>query len=161
MVGSQDGERVSIPSVSPIPTGLRLPARGCTAAGGLPRVSTTVSHQPQWGCVLGIVCRPPGHNPVGVGADFRRQPKVGADAPTLGFGTQPRWGCNKVRCAPDGQNPPLSDRELSQLAARGKPDACGRIARWRGNPPALRAMSSSLLSGSGATFFPLQPPRRF
>lgn len=35
------------------------------------------------------------HNLVGVVPVLPRSPKVGAGAPTLGFGPQPRWGWRK------------------------------------------------------------------
>ena len=76
-----------------IPTGLRLPAQGCTASGGLPWVRGTKIHQPQGGCIHGIIRRSPEHNPVGVGdvgwlspgvAPFRRNPGLCCGIP-LGF----------------------------------------------------------------------------
>ena len=76
-----------------IPKGLRPPAQGCEERA-------TLGMRPQMeiypnGVVTKIVrlvsrriCR----NPVGVVPVLPRSPKVGAGAPTLGFGPQPRWG---------------------------------------------------------------------
>jgi hypothetical protein len=77
----------------PIPKGLRPPAQGCEARATLgkrPQMETNPN-----GVVTKIVrlasrriCR----NRVAVVPVLPRSPKVGACAPTLGFGPQPRWG---------------------------------------------------------------------
>jgi len=43
-----------------------------------PWLIITNGPQPQRGCDPGAACRPPGHNPVGVGAVFHVSPRVGA-----------------------------------------------------------------------------------
>ena len=67
----------------------------------LPWVSVGDQGQPQRcsGRSAGRARVAPCHNPVGFFPLSTMPPKVGALAPTLGFGPQPPWGCQNLSCA--------------------------------------------------------------
>ena len=79
-----------------IPKGLRPPAQGCEERATLGHGSQMETNPNGVVAkiirlVSGRICR----NRVAVVPVLPRSPKVGAGAPTLGFGPQPRWGWRK------------------------------------------------------------------